>query len=280
LKAYKDADPSVQHQKAIPFALIRQMVTRQTTSPMLTVLHQLFLLGFFFAMRSCEYLLVTGPKRRTQPIKKKSFTFILDGKVLPHDSRYLSRADSVSVTFEFQKRDDRNDVVTQCATGDPVFCPVKVAARIVQRLVAMHASDETPIYTYVRSDGRVGLLDSATALVILRDFIKGEGTPYGLSAKDIGLHSFRSSAAMAMYLANVPVFTIMLLGRWSSDAFLRYIRPQVQQFSENVARKMIARPAFFHVPDANSTAATSVMASSRCLPNRNTFDVWGNCVRG
>jgi hypothetical protein len=149
LKAYKDADPSVQHQKAIPFALIRQMVTRQTTSPMLTVLHQLFLLGFFFAMRSCEYLLVTGPKRRTQPLKKKSFTFIQNGKVLPHDSRYLSRVDSVSVTFEFQKRDDRNDVVAQCAIGDAVFCPVKVAARIVQRLAAMQASDETPIYNPV-----------------------------------------------------------------------------------------------------------------------------------
>jgi hypothetical protein len=27
----------------------------------------------------------------------------------------------------------------------------------------------------------------------------------------------------------------MLLGRWSSDAFLRYIRLQVQQLSENVA---------------------------------------------
>jgi hypothetical protein len=29
---------------------------------------------------------------------------------------------------------------------------------------------------------------------------------------------------MVMYLAGVPVFTIMLLGFWSSDAFLWYIR--------------------------------------------------------
>jgi hypothetical protein len=155
-----------------------------------------------------------------------------------------------------------------------------VAAKIVRRLAAMQASDETPIYAYVREDAREGLLDSVSALTLLRDFIKAEGTPYGLNAKDIGLHSFRSSAAMAMYLANVPVFTIMLLGRWSSDAFLRYIRPQVQQFSENVAWKMISRPSFFHVPDANSAAATSVMAPSRSLPNRNTFNVWGNSVCG
>eukprot|EP00978_Attheya_sp_CCMP212_P021308 scaffold62029_cov65-Attheya_sp.AAC.1 len=43
---------------------------------------------------------------------------------------------------------------------------------------------------------------------------------------DIGTHSIRSAAAMAMYLAGVPVFTIMLIGRWSRDAFLHYIRRQ------------------------------------------------------
>ena len=40
---------------------------------------------------------------------------------------------------------------------------------------------------------------------------------------------------MAMCLNDVPVFTIMIMGHWSSDAFLRYIRKQVEQFSHNVA---------------------------------------------
>jgi len=44
---------------------------------------------------------------------------------------------------------------------------------------------------------------------------------YGLPSKDIGLHSIRASGAMAMYLNGVPVYTIMLLGRWSSYAFPR-----------------------------------------------------------
>jgi hypothetical protein len=47
---------------------------------------------------------------------------------------------------------------------------------------------------------------------------------------------------MAIYTSSVPVVTIMLLGRWFSDAFLRYIRPQVQQFSRGVVSKMIQRP--------------------------------------
>eukprot|EP00978_Attheya_sp_CCMP212_P028823 scaffold100578_cov46-Attheya_sp.AAC.1 len=67
---------------------------------------------------------------------------------------------------------------------------------------------------------------------------------------DIGTHSIRSAAAMAMYLAGVPVFTIMLIGRWSSDAFLRYVRRQVQEFSSGVSRKMILAPDYFTIPDA------------------------------
>ena len=49
----------------------------------------------------------------------------------------------------------------------------------------------------------------------------------GFKAKDIGTHSVRSGAAMAMFLDNVPIFLNMLARRWSSDAFLKYTRKQV-----------------------------------------------------
>jgi hypothetical protein len=50
---------------------------------------------------------------------------------------------------------------------------------------------------------------------------------------------------MAMNLSGIPVFTIMLIGRWSSDAFLQYIHQQVQQFSFRVSNQMISSPDFF-----------------------------------
>ena len=61
----------------------------------------------------------------------------------------------------------------------------------------------------------------------------------GFKAGEIGTHSTRSRAAMAMYLGKCPVYTIMMIGRWSSDAFLRYIRKQVEQFSHNVSQRML-----------------------------------------
>ncbi|KAL7470172.1 hypothetical protein ACHAXS_010414 [Conticribra weissflogii] len=53
----------------------------------------------------------------------------------------------------------------------------------------------------------------------------------GFGKEDIGTHLLCSSAAMSMYLGQCLVYTIMMIGRWSSYAFLLYIRKQVEQFS-------------------------------------------------
>ena len=71
----------------------------------------------------------------------------------------------------------------------------------------------------------------------------------GLKAEQIGNHYQRSWAEMAMYMGECPVYTIMMIGRWSSDAFLKYIRKQVEQFSHNVAKRMIKNLFYRHIPD-------------------------------
>ena len=71
----------------------------------------------------------------------------------------------------------------------------------------------------------------------------------GFSGKDVGTHSIRSSLAMALYLQRKQISTIMLIGRWSSDAFLLYIRRQVQEFSSGVSRAMASQDDFFTIPD-------------------------------
>jgi hypothetical protein len=53
---------------------------------------------------------------------------------------------------------------------------------------------------------------------------------------------------MVMYLGGVPVFTIMLLGQWSSEASLRYICKQVQEFSKGVSQRMTTNVNFFTMP--------------------------------
>ena len=73
----------------------------------------------------------------------------------------------------------------------------------------------------------------------------------GYKPSEIGTHSLCPGAAMSMYLQRMPTYTIMLLGRWMSTAFLRYIRKQVQEFSMGVAQDMIMEEDFFHIPSAD-----------------------------
>jgi hypothetical protein len=75
---------------------------------------------------------------------------------------------------------------------------------------------------------------------------------------------------MAMYLSGVPVFTIMLLGRWSSDAFLRYIRKQVQEFISGISSKMIHKEEFFTVQTESNITENSTNHPSN-KTNKNGF---------
>ena len=62
----------------------------------------------------------------------------------------------------------------------------------------------------------------------------------------------RSGGAMAMALDDVPPFRIMMIGRWSSDAFLRYIRKQVEEFNHEVSQKMLTHMFHRNIPDYSS----------------------------
>ena len=104
----------------------------------------------------------------------------------------------------------------------------------------------------------------------LRDAVVAIGEDVlGFKKEQVGTHSIRSGAAMAMYLGECPVYTIMLIGRWSSDAFLRYIRKQVEQFSHNVSKRMLRFLFHRHIPDLEPSTSSPIaaMASLRAATN-------------
>jgi hypothetical protein len=179
--------------------------------------HQLLRGAFFFGMRSCEYLEVQGP-RRTKRLCLKNIRFFIKNRELPHSSHLLHLADSVTVTFEFQKTDERDAMVTMHRSGDPVLCPILAWSSVVRRLLTYAGTNpNTPVNTYMLLSGTLQQLSAKTALRRLRATVQCIGKDVlGFDSDEIGLHSLRSGAAMAMYLAGVPVYTIMLIGRWSA----------------------------------------------------------------
>jgi hypothetical protein len=216
---------------------------------------QLSIGGFFFACRSCEYLKVPRQeRRRTDVLRLRCIRFFLQGRLLDHSDPRLISADYVSITFEWQKKDARMDTVTHRRSGDAVLCPTRQWAPLVQRIRKYPgSSDATPVSAVWRN-GQIEHITSEELVRALRCAVKAVGEDrLGIQADEIGCHSIRSGSAMAMYLGECPVFVMMMIGRWSSDAFLRYIRKQVEQFSHNVSSKMLTFEMHRHVGEPSPT---------------------------
>lgn len=211
-------------------------------------------------MRSCEYSTTTSPSesRTTRILTVGNCRFFKNRRVLEHSDPQLRSADIVSITFVSQKNKERYQTISMHQSGHGVLCPVKIWADIVQRIRAYpSSSDDTTVNTFLDPKGRLSLVSSKHISTTLRAAAAsiGEST-LGFSISQIGCHSLRSGSAMAMYLANVPVTTIQLIGRWKSAAFMRYIREQVDCFTSHISAQMISTESFFTIPDHSRRPAT------------------------
>ena len=167
-----------------------------------------------------------------------------------------------------QKKDKRNNTTTQMASGNVMLCPVRAAAAIIRQIQAYPGSTHN---TPISAIWRCGCIDHITSKQIanaLRDAISTIGEDYvHIAANEIGTHSILSGAAMAMFLGGCPVFLIMLIGRWLSNAFLGYIRKQVKEFNHNVLRKMLTHMFHRHIPNYSSQTVSHLDPRQRNHPD-------------
>ena len=72
----------------------------------------------------------------------------------------------------------------------------------------------------------------------------------GLSHKEVGTHSLRSGFVMELFLSRLYPETIMIIGRYSRNAFLRYIRIQVINPSKGISNLMVSTRALYTIPES------------------------------
>jgi hypothetical protein len=219
LKFYSKNDKPVRQQEAFTGPILKEFYKLSKSSNSDRAMCELFIGAFFFAMRSCEYIKVSG-HRKTKLLTLANIRFFTNNRLVQHNDKHLHLSECISITFEFQKCDTKYETITQHKSGD------------IRRILSYPLSNtSTTVNTYMKPDNTIHYFSGTELLRCLRLATTSIGSDIlGFSAKEKGLHSARSGAAMAMYLTRVPVFTIMLLGRWSSDAFFCYIRSQrIQQ---------------------------------------------------
>jgi hypothetical protein len=255
IKGMKNLDPGTKQQKALPVKVYREALksAKASRDPLATAIAYLLVMAFFWCMRSCEYSTVKG-ERRTKIICLRNIRFYNhQRKLIPQNSPLIFEAACVSITLEMQKKEIRDDTVTHQASGDKDMCPVFATATLVALIhsypIAKKDLPNTSINT-VMVAGQLFTIPSDLVLTTIRRIVTSLGVDdLGFGPDDVGTHSNRSGGAMAMFLAGTPIYSIMLIGRWSSDAFMRYIRKQVLEASHGISAKMLTYEDFFTVPD-------------------------------
>ena len=220
------------------------------SSPRDKALSWLFIGAIFFAMRSCEYLKTAEESmKRTKIIRIGNIRLKKGSKVIDHSHPNLHNSDLVRITFEYQKNDKRDVSIHMFKSGDAILCPVKAWAETIKRVRRIKGTDDkTPVCLFEDENNNISMITAAYARSRIRAAAQLLGEEIlGFTVDDMGLHSIRSGGAMAMFLSGVPVVIIMRVGRWSSDAFLEYIRDQVESFTADVSKKMIKCEEFVNL---------------------------------
>ena len=260
MRGYRNQDGQRLKQKALPMTVLRKLHDIAASERDRAVAW-LLTGAIFFAMRSCEYLQTAEEStKRTRIVRLRNIRFKRGQCLIPHEHPEVHKSDLVQITFEYQKNDKRDVSIHMFSSGDKLLCPVRAWAYTVRRVRKIPGADESsPVCLFFDENEQQSLLSAGYVRSRLRAVVTLLGEQMlGFTADSVGLHSIRSGGAMAMFLSGVPVVIIMRVGRWSSDAFLEYIRDQVESFTAEVSKKMIRCEDFVNLNIAHSETTPQV----------------------
>jgi hypothetical protein len=149
---------------------------------------------------------------------------------------------------------------TQDTTTNLVMDPVLVWGWI---FYLPHAPTDTPVNCWfdpITKQPKACYIHQRDLIVILRSFCISGGRKYPLryNSQDISTHSLCPGAAMPLFLANESVVKIMILGCWSSTAFMRYIHSEVMEWQAGLSQSMLKQLDFHHIVLTDSFNHTSL----------------------
>ena len=217
----------------------------------------LCIIGFFWLLRPAEYLHSSG-EGRSQAFRLCDVSFTIAGHLFVASDSSLNdlNIDSVSkatLTFNDQKNAVRGEQISHTATNDPRLCPCKALARICLHLRLHHAPAKTPLYVYYQA-GKQHYATPSLITNALRHSATDLAATTGIAPHLLSARSVRPGGATALLCANIDPNIIQLLGRWKSDAMLRYLRVAAQANSHPLAQQMLQAGRYTFAPQAFAAA--------------------------
>lgn len=138
-------------------------------------------------------------------------------------------------------------------TGDRILCPVRAWTSVITRIRQTNKKPSTTVnYCHIQNEERhtasVHYLSQQDTIATLRNSAKTHQKVLPYKSNDIGSHSIRSGAAVALFLAGVDPVEIMFMGRWSSDAFLLYLHPHIVEMAKDLSNRMVTQATYHSNP--------------------------------
>ena len=251
LQGYVNADPAPAHEKCLPLSVFKHIATNKI-SLITTAIGELVTAALFFGMRNCKYSTTTG-RRKMKLLQLQDLHFFQGNREINKLTELHSIIpDKVSVTFVRQKNNVKDATITMHKTSD-LLCPVLAWRNITLRNLSYLNSSLRSTVNTIRRQNKTSKIKDKTILLHLRNTVDLIGHDIlGFSSAEIGTYSIRSSFTMFLYLNQTRSDKIMVQGRWKSQAFLRYIRTQVSEFSAGLSLTMLKNTDFFTIPSTNN----------------------------
>jgi len=154
-------------------------------------------LAFYALLRCSEYT------------SSSAVSFDVTSNLLFRDIRFNNPITIAYITLKGSKTDPfRTGCVIRVAATQSRICPVSA----LHEYMSIHPAINGPLFMFY--DGRYFTRNDLVTLL-------RRSLPF---VHNINTHSFRIGGASAAAAAGLPDSTIQILGRWSSDAYRRYLR--------------------------------------------------------
>ena len=219
----------------------------------------LSIVAFYWLLRPAEYTPSTG-QGRSQAFRFCDVVFTVGDvvRLATHPSLndvHESSVTSAALTFTDQKNGVRGEQVAQRANSDKLMCPVKALFRLTQHLRDHNAPATTPLYTYYDNANQARNVTARFVTNGLRHSAQSLQRSTGIDWELLSARSLRPGGATALMCSNTDPTWIQLLGRWKSDAMLRYLRIQAHVNAAHFSQKMLDHGSFTFAPGTYTSDA-------------------------
>jgi hypothetical protein len=203
---------------------------------------------FFFLLRPGEY---TGTTSDDTPFRLQDVHLYIGTRRLDTmlcTNAEINAATSVSYTFTTQKNDIRKKKIIHGLSGTGICCPVRATTQQIKYLHLKGAKCTVPIASiYVRNRRTAIKAKQITDTIRQAMIINFHRT--GINPAEVSARSLRAGGAMALICSKLDKNLIRMLGRWHSDAMIRYLHMQAQPIVQHFASKMYNNVTYSVLPD-------------------------------